>query len=223
MMGPILATLNQQLMTGRTLGQQGMFAEMQGNFAGAAQSYDQAIVWIYQSMTTAQQSGVYVPDHIHFTFAFAHFSAARAKGLLGWAPMAWTHLNQSLAALNQAVAINPNVVQYHVAAGTVLMTLGNLPEAERAFNVALQMSPSEPWSQYMLAVLNSARGNMAAANYYYAAVQQVAPNIPRMPVIPPSATPGQGTDWINTVNNAFTLLNNAFKTIGNFQDLMQQF
>jgi tetratricopeptide (TPR) repeat protein len=219
----LLAILNQQLMTGRTLGQQGMLAEMQGNYAGAAQSYDQAVAWIYQSVTTAHQSGVYVPDHIHFTFAFAHFSAARAKSLLGWAPMAWNHLNQSLAALNRAIAINPNVVQYHVAAGTVLMTLGNLPEAERAFNTVLQLNPSEPSSQYMLAVLNSARGNMAAANYYYVAVQQVAPNIPPMPVFPHVKTPGQGTDWMNTVNNACTMLNNVFKTIGNFQDLMQQF
>ncbi len=223
MMNPIFATLNQQLMTGNTLGQQGMFAEMQGNYLGAAQSYDQAIAWIFQSITTAQQSGVFVPDYIHFTFAFAHSSAARVKSMLGWMPIAWNHLNQSLAALNQAIAINPNVVQYYVAAGTILMTQGNLPEAERAFHTALQMNPNEPSSQYMLAVLNAARGNIAAANNYYAAVQQVSPNIPRIPITPPSATPGQGTDWINTVNNACTLLNNVFKTMGNFQDMMQKF
>jgi len=215
--------LNQLLTNGHTFGQQGIYAEMQGNYVVAAQSYDQSIALIYQSMVMAQQSGVQIPHHIHFTFALAHFSAARAKSVLGWAPVACTHLNQSLVALNQAIAINPNEVQYHAAAGTVLMTLGNFPEAERAFSAALQLNPSDPSSQYMMAVLHSARGNMTAANHHYAAAQQIAPNVPQMPNFPTSATPGQGTDWINTVNNICSLLNNVFKTIGTFQDLRRSF
>jgi tetratricopeptide (TPR) repeat protein len=85
--------------------------------------------------------------------------------------------------LNQAIALNPQVGQYHVDVGTVLMALGNLPEAQRAFLTALQINPSDPWAQYMLALLNSAGGNMAAANQYYAAVRQMAPNLPQMPAM----------------------------------------
>jgi tetratricopeptide (TPR) repeat protein len=233
MMGPVLATINQQFMTGCNLGQQGMATEMAGNLPAAVQLYDQSLAWIQQSMVTAQQSGVFIPDNVLFAFSYTHFSAARAKNLLGWAPMAWAHLNQALGALNQAIAINPSAVQYHVAAGTIMMTMGNLPEAERAFKTALQLNPTEPYSQYMLGFINSACGNTTAANQYYAAVQQVAPNMPQMPAMPqPSIAPGmQGapatgqkrTDWINTVNNVCSSLNNVFKTVGNFQDMMKQF
>jgi len=219
-MEPVLANLNQMLINGNTLGQQGMFAETQGNYPGAAQWYDQSIGWIHQSMITAQQSGISIPDNIYFIFASAHFNAARVKNRLGWAPVARNHLNQSLAALNQAIVINPRIVQYHVGAGTVLMAMENLPEAERAFNTALQINPSEACSQYMLAILHSSRGNMAAANSYYASVQQVAPKMPAMSSL---VTPGQGTNWLNTVNDACTLLNTVFKTIGTFQDLMKYF
>lgn len=231
MMNPAIAMANEQLTRGCTLGQQAMFAESQSNYPVAAQMYDQAIGWIQQSMATAQMSGMFVPDHVCFTSAFAHFSAARAKNVLGWKPMAWSHLNQALALLNQAVAMNPRVVQYHVAAGTVLMSLGNLPEAERAFHTALQMNPTESWSQYMLSLLNSARGNMTAANQYYAAVQQVAPHLPPMPT-PSLSSPGMQTgggsgqnskDWMSTVSNACKMLNNVFETVGNFQNMMQQF
>jgi len=61
---------------------------------------------------------------------------------------------------------------------------------------------------------------MAAANSYYASVQQVAPKMPAMSSL---VTPGQGTNWLNTVNDACTLLNTVFKTIGTFQDLMKYF
>ena len=232
-MGPVLATINQQFMTGCNFGQQGILAETAGNLPAAAQLYDQILAWIQQSMVTAQQSGVSVPDNVLFALSYTNFSAARAKNLLGWAPMASTHLNHALGDLNQAIAINPGAVQYHVAAGTVLMTMGNMPEAERAFMTALQLSPNEPYSQYMLAFLHSASGNTPAANQYYAAAQQRAPNLPQMLAMPqPGTAPGmQGapatgqkrTDWMNTVNNVCSTLNNVFKTAGNFQDRMKQF
>lgn len=52
----VLAMLNQQFNNGQAFGQQGTFAEMQGNYFVAAQNYDQSIWWIYQSMVMAQQS-----------------------------------------------------------------------------------------------------------------------------------------------------------------------
>lgn len=214
----ILAMLNQKFNNGQVFGQQGTFAEMQGNYFVAAQNYDQSIWWIYQSMAMAQHYGVQIPHHIYYAYAFVHFSAARAKSLLGQAPVAFSHLNNSIAALNQAISINPNIIQYHIAAGTVLMTLGNFPEAERAFNAALQMNPSEPWSQYMLAVLNSMRGNINAANSYFAAIQRNFPGS-QIPNIPSTTITGQG-NWLDTFNKIVTLLNNAFNLWGNIQDMM---
>jgi len=120
------------------------------------------------------------------------------------------------------------------------MTMGNLPEAERAFKTALQLNPSEPYSQYMLGFISSACGNTAVANQHYAAAQLMAPNLPQMPVPPqPGSPPGmQGApataqrrpDWMKTANNVCSTLNsvcstlnNVFKTVGDFQDMMKQF
>lgn len=223
MMNPAFAMLNQKFMAGCAMGQQGMNAEQGGNLSAAMQFYDQAVASIQQSMVLAQQSGIYIPDNVYFTVSFAHFSAARVKNVSGWGPIAWSDLNQSLIALNQAITLNPNIVQYHVFAGTVLMTLGNLPEAERAFMTALRLNPSEPWSQYMLAFLNSARGNTTAANQYYYPLQQKALNLPQMPPItqPPGSSPQGETNWIKTIGDVADMLTKVFGAIGGFQHFMQ--
>jgi tetratricopeptide (TPR) repeat protein len=223
MMNPAFAMINQQFIAGCAMGQQGMNAEQGGNLSAAIQFYAQAIASIQQSMFLAQQSGVYIPDNVYFSASFAHFSAARVKNALGWGSVAWNDLNQSLTALNQAITLNSNVVQYHVFAGTVLMTLGNLLEAERAFMTALRLNPSEPWSQYMLAFLNSARGNTAAASHYYYSLQQKAPNLPQMPPItqPPNSSPQGETNWIKTTGEVADMLTKVFGAIGGFQNLMQ--
>jgi tetratricopeptide (TPR) repeat protein len=217
MMNPAFAMVNQKFMAGCAMGQQGMNAEQGGNLNAAMQFYDQAIASIQQSMMLAQQSGIYIPDNVYFTVSFTHFSAARVKNVLGWGPVALNDLNQSLTALNQAISINPNIIQYHVSAGTILMTLGNLPEAERAFMTALRLNPSEPWSQYMLAFLNSARGNSAVANQYYYSLQKQVPNLPH----PPSVSSKGETNWIKTTSDIADMLTKVFGAIGGFQNFMQ--
>ncbi len=235
-MNPVIsATLNQQLMSGTACGQQGMFAESQGNALGAAQSYDQAIGWIQQSMMTAQQWGMFVPDGVHATLANAHACAARVKNMLGYSPMAWQHLQQSLACLNQAIAQNPYLPVYHAAAGTILMSMGNLRDAHRAFSTVQQLQPGEPMSQQMLGML---QGMMQGMQTHMQPVPNwggmqpampapamggAQPFMPGMSAPPPGAGGSDHADWMKTVSNACSMLDSVFKTAGGFQDMMGKF
>ena len=215
--------LNQQYMQGCSLGQQGMMMEMSGNIPLAGQLYDQALGFIGGSMVYARQSGIFVTDQILFTFGYFQFAAARAKAMMGFAPLAATHLAQSLDALNQAIAVNPNFFQYHAAAGTVLMAQGNVSWAIQAFQRALQLNPLDAWSQWMLASVHTYLGNPALANQYYAGACQAAPSLPAMQQIMPQAPPpgGQASpkqhDWFEIINNALKFGNNLFQSFGNLQ------
>lgn len=222
------ATLNQQLMSGVAAGQQGMMAEAQGNAAMAAQLYEQAIGWIQQSMGTAQQWGVFIPHGVHAALANAHACAGRAKTALGQQPFAWQHWQQALVELNQALAQCPQFAPYHAAAGTVLMSMGNMQDAWRAFMNAQQFQPGEPMSQQMLAMMQQM-------------IQPAMPSMPgwgtpRSPMSPPTGnwrsgpgSPGgsgaadQHPDWMKTVGNACSMLDQVFKTVGGFQDMMGRF
>lgn len=223
---PFHVVLNQQVNTGYQFGNQGLLAEMQGNYPTAASFYDQAVVWIAQSIMTAQQFMVPVPDAVYGALAFAHFAAARAKMFTGATPMAQMHLNQALMAINMATASNPNSLQHQITRGSVLMTQGKVSEAEAAFNQALRLNPKEPYAQYMLAVLNAARGNIALANSYYAAVHAVAPQLPQpQTVAPPSAyaalSSGTGAgDWSSAVAECCKVLENVFHTVNVFNTMI---
>jgi tetratricopeptide (TPR) repeat protein len=197
--------LNQQYMQACSAGQQAMMMEASGNGPAAAQLYEQAIAVLGNSMTMARQWGVFIPDDIFFTFAYSHFSAARVEAALGW-PQAPAHLALALDALNQAIAVNPNVFQYHAVAGAVLTAQGNLAWAVQAFTRALELNPADVWSRYMLSALYSMQGNVAMAGQHFAAVQQAAPNLPSpQQFLPQPAAPGmapgpaQGqTNWLDT-------------------------
>ena len=232
MMNPAInATLNQQFMSGSVAGQQGMMAEAQGNAMMAAQLYEQAIGCIQQSMATAHQWGVFVPHGVHAALAHAHACAGRAKTALGQQPYAWPHWQQALLELNQALAECPQFAPYHAAAGTVLMSMGNLQDAWRALMNAKQLQPGEAVSQQMLAM-----------------IQQMMPPAMAMPAMPgwgaasqPGMNPPGGTgwsggaghggsagadqhpDWMKTVSNACSMLDQVFKTVGGFQDMMGRF
>src|ERR1017187_2952100 len=121
----IYLVLNQQYMQACGAGQQAMMMEASGNGPAAAQLYEQAIAVLGNSMMVARQSGVFVPDSILYTFAYSHFSAARVEAAMSW-PLAPAHLAIALDALNQAIAVNPSVFQYHALAGAVLAAQGNL-------------------------------------------------------------------------------------------------
>ena len=224
----IYGMLNQYYYQGCNAGQQGMMAEANGNIPSAAQLYDQSIMLITNSVTLARQYGVFVPDPILFTLAFSHYCAARVKGLLGWTPAASGHLAQSLDTLNQAIAINPNLFQYHGLAGTVLVFQGNLPEAERAFRYALHLNPMDPWSQWMLGFIQAAQGNMAAANQYYTSAVQQSPRLPPIPnmaqqfgsPVPPGGgrATAESSDWLHTITEALKFANNLFQVVESFQN-----
>ena len=159
-MTPAYVSANQYLATGCSMAQQAAMAEAAGNAMLAAQGYDQAIVWIQQSGTFAMQAGLPIPDSVHFTLALAQFNAARMKFALGIAPMAWANLTAALASVNQAIAINPSVSQYHTAAGTILMSMGNAPEANRALTMAMQLNPMDPAPRSLFSALQSQMGPM---------------------------------------------------------------
>lgn len=229
MMNPAVnVTLNQQLMSGAALGQQGMVAEAQGNPMAAAQLYEQAIAWIQQSMGTAQQWGVFIPHGVHATLANAHACAARAKTALGQPPAAWPHWQQALFELNQALQQFPQFAPYHAAAGAVLMSMGNLQDAWRAFTTAQQLQPGEPMSSQMLAMMQGMMPAMPqpAMPGWGAMQPQPAMGLPGAWQTPAAgASPGtaQHPDWMKTVSNACSMLDQVFKTVGGFQDMMGRF
>ena len=232
-MNPVIsATLNQQMMSGAACGQQGMLAESQGNAMAAAQCYDQAIGWIQQSMLTAQQWGTFVPDGVFATLANAHASAARVKNLLGYPPMAWQHLSQALGCLNQAIAQNPRMAVYHSAAGTLLMSMNNLPDAWRAFSTVQQLQPGDPYSMQMLNMLQGMQSRAPSPPNWagmqpmlggaaMGAPQQFMPGMPGQPQ--PSPGSSDHTDWMKTVEKTCSMLDSIFKTAGGFNDMMGKF
>lgn len=242
MMNPaITATLNQQLMSGSAFGQQGMLAESQGNPMAAAQLYEQAIGWIQQSMATAQQWGMFIPDGVHAALANAHACAARAKTTLGQPPAAWPHWNQALFELNQAIRQNPEFAGYHAAAGMVLLSMGNLHDAWRAFATVQQLQPGEPMSQQMLMTLQNMRpvmpqgmpqgmpqpmpgwGAMQPQGVPGAAMPGMQQPGAWQPAGAQASAPPAHPDWMKTVGDACTMLDKVFKTVGGFQDMVGRF
>jgi len=235
-MNPVIsATLNQQMMSGAACGQQGMLAESQGNAMAAAQCYDQAIGWIQQSMLTAQQWGTFVPDGVFAALANAHASAARVKNLLGYPPIAWQHLSQALGCLNQAIAQNPCMAVYHSAAGTLLMSMNNLPDARRAFSAVQQLQPGDPYSMQMLNLLQGMQARapappnwvgmqpMAGSAAMGAAMGAAQPLTMGMPGTQATSGSSDHADWMETVKKTCSMLDSVFKTAGGINDMMGKF
>lgn len=219
MMNPAFAQLNALLMQAQTASQQGAMAEMQGNLPIAVQCYDYAVQLIYQSIASASSYTLPVPESVHHSYAGAHFNAARAKGQLGWGPLAMQHLQQSLMALNQCVALNPRFGPYHSAAGSVLLALGNTREAETALRTALTLNPADAQAHAMLGLL----GGMTPLPHADALAGMSAP-----PAAQPAPTPaasgggqttGQDKDWIETLNRFFTMANNGVEAFNGIQGL----
>jgi hypothetical protein len=213
----IIAQLNQPFLTGVGVAQQATVAESQGNAAYAGQLYDQAAWWIGQSMMMAQQWGAFVPDGVHATLANVHASAARAWLAMGQPMVAWQHLQQALMSLNQAIALNPQFAPYHAAAGTVLMAMGNVPEAQRAFSMVQLLQPGAPHLPAMMGMIQGLRPVPMQPS------SAIPP--PAFPggAQPPQPTSGEGRDWVKTIGSAVNVLDSIFKTIGDFQDMAGKF
>jgi tetratricopeptide (TPR) repeat protein len=199
-----------QFQQGLYLGNQAMMAEQMGNPGAAVPMYDQAIAMIAQSMTLAMQSGMPVPDNVFFCLAQCHFSAARAKAAVGWPQAVPMHLMQAREAIGRAISINPGFFQYHSAAGVVLLAQGDMPGAAQEFQNAVQLNPMDAWSQWMLASLHQSQGQAGLAQQYYAAAQQVQPNLPAPQQFQaPSGGSGKASqkDWVELVGKLATLGN----------------
>jgi hypothetical protein len=173
-----------------------------------------------------------VPDGVHAALANAHACAARAKTAMGMAPAAWPHWNQALFELNQAITQNPRFAPYHAAAGTVLMSMGNLNDAWRACSTVQQLQPGEPMSLQMLTMLQNMRAAMPPSMPTWGAMQPpwMAPG-GQAPVaggwqpqgMPATPNSSQHPDWMKTVGEACSMLDKVFKTVGGFQDMVGKF
>ncbi len=152
-MFPVPPIFHQQFFAGCQAAQQGFFLESQGNLLMAINCYQQAIAYVSQSMFSARQASVPVPDHVYHTHGQMHFFAARAKAAAGDVVGAQQHLMEAMNAFSFAANLNPMVPHHRLALGDVLMLLGNLPEAERAFNSALQIVPGHPYVLQRLAAI----------------------------------------------------------------------
>lgn len=130
MMPNVQLALNQQFQQGCLYAQQGVYAEQLGNWPAAAQCYDQSIAMIGQTMAVAAQYGMPILDNVYASLAVSHFQAARAKAASGWAQFAPAHLAAAAQAINQAVAMRPDVPQYQAAASIVQAAQAGLSGAQ---------------------------------------------------------------------------------------------
>jgi Tfp pilus assembly protein PilF len=197
-----------QFQQGLSIAQQALMAEQSmGNLPAAAQGYDQAIGLMFNALNSVVQPS----DGALFNYAVCQFNAARVKVALGLGQFAPMHLGQAHEALAQAIGQNPGYFIYHSAMGMVLVGEGNASLAEQAFKRALQLNPSDSWSQWMLASLCATRGNGKSARTYYAAALQAQPDLPE-----PSGMSGGRRDkaehanWMDVFVEGAKLLNNAY-------------
>lgn len=218
------AQCQQQWMNGVMSWQQGVMAEQQGNLVVAAQLYEQSAGWIQQSVANAVAWGIQVPDGVHANLGVAYYSAARAATTFGNGPLAWQRYGQALMEFNQAIALNPAMAPYHFGAGIVLMLMGNLPEADRAFSTACQLAPGDPMAQNMLATVRSMEGASVGVPAAGPAPAPMPAWFPQpggggIPQSPPEHAGGSG--WLEKINEVCTTIDKVVGTIGNVQGLVQ--
>ena len=224
MMNPMLMGQLQQLwMGGMGAGQQAVTLEMSGNAAAAAQAYAQSAEQLRVSVMLAMGNGVFVPDGIHATLATAHMGAARAKVAMGQVLDASPHFQLALQALNSAIALNPHVPAWHSAAGGVLLALGNLGDAERAFGTVQRMMPGEPTSRAMLEQLAATR--QATAGWGV----QMTPPTPAFGAGPMGVQATQNLasaaqkDWAKVIKDVCGTLDAVMGTMAKFNDFSRGF
>jgi hypothetical protein len=114
----------QQLLAGCQAAQQELFNESQGKFPHR----DQLLLAIYcltQSMVSANQASVFIPDHVYHTYGQVLFCAARAKPAFGDDVSARQYLIEATRAFGTAASLNPIVPFHRVALGNVMLLLGN--------------------------------------------------------------------------------------------------
>ena len=221
-----LVALQRQYQQACALAQQAMMMEAAANPAAAVQLYDQAIWLITGCIMQAQQSGIPTPDPVFFSLCFCNFNAARMKWAMGGFQFAPAHLAQALAAINQAISLNPGFSGYHTAAGMVLMAQGSLGWVEHAFQRALQLNPMDVQALWLLGSLYNMEGNAASAQPYFAAVQRQAPNVQLPQFGPPQVAPGAVPNGppgsghaLDTVEKVLNIAKTRLDVLGGFQKL----
>jgi tetratricopeptide (TPR) repeat protein len=228
--GPTPHLHDEQLAIARNCGQQGMLFEQQGNFAGAAQAFEQAIGLTIQSINSAFQAGVFVPPAIHCELGFAHLCAARVKARLGWFPVVQQHLFQALASVNQAIAGEAHVPAYHALAGVVLASQSNLREADRALTTALSLNPMDEQVKLMLSHVRAALSQMPPQPAQWGQMPQFPVNHqPWAPMGMGGSAAGQAgsnppkVEWTKTVGDWADLAGKLFNAVGSYGSMMGKF
>ncbi|GBF79682.1 tetratricopeptide repeat protein [Aphanothece sacrum] len=204
-MNPIYYDYYYYYQQGCNLGQQAIQAEMTQNFPVAANLYAQTIEQIKHSISIARQVGQFVSGYVYYSLGFTYFRAALMQTTLGFQELAPNYLTDSLANVNQAIALNPNFFQYHSLAGEILLAQGNTVEAQKAFSFALQLNPMDAKSSWMLSFLYSARQQTAMANQYYQKAHQIQPDAPP---IPSNLGKTSGSNWLDIIVQVSTIIKN---------------
>jgi hypothetical protein len=178
MISSMQLVLNQQLQQGYACAQQGLLAEQVGNWLFAAQCYDQSIATIGNAMAIAGQSGMPILDDVFASFAVCHFQAARAKAAAGWGHLAPAHLAASLQAINQAIAIRPDVGQYRMAASIVeaaqgsFSAISNLPPSNQSAHLQPQQGSASSGKASQKQWVELATGALNVLNTFGGMFQQ---------------------------------------------------
>src|SRR5262249_25007234 len=112
----------------------------------------------------------------------------------------------------------------HFGAGIVLLLMGNLPEADRAFSTACQLAPGDPMAQNMLATVRSMEGASVGGPAAGPAPAPMPAWSPQpggggIPQAPPEHAGGSG--WLEKINEVCTTIDKVVGTIGNLQCLVQ--
>ena len=117
-------------------------------------------VQIYRAGALAQLGRTEEAGALYRSLAMKESSAARPELWLGYAQFLFEtqQLKPSLDALNRAIALLPGSAKLHFWRARILMSLGNMQEAESDARKAVELSPELPNAHNLLMKIYRARG-----------------------------------------------------------------
>ena len=123
-------------------------------------------VQIYRAGALAQLGRTEEAGALYRSLAMKESAAARPELWLGYAEFLFENqqLKPSLDALNRAIALLPGSAKLHFWRARILMSLGNMQEAESDARKAVELSPELPNAHNLLMKIYRARGLDSAAD-----------------------------------------------------------